>query len=93
MLDIGPEKILFLAAIAVIFVGPKKMPELARTVGRALRELRRVEGDVRSDLHKALTFIESPGKDPDGPPAGVEVPRAEAHSVIETAEELEPGPD
>ena len=91
MLDFGPEKILFLAAIALVFVGPKKMPELARSVGRALREIRRVEGGVRADLQKALNFTEDSTEDSARPSAGGGISRTETHSVVDGGEG--PAPD
>jgi sec-independent protein translocase protein TatB len=46
MFDIGFSEMLLLAAIALIAIGPKQLPEVARTVGRLLNELRRATGDL-----------------------------------------------
>lgn len=42
----NPLHLAFIAAIALIVLGPKRMPELARTIGNGLRELREaISGD------------------------------------------------
>lgn len=46
MFDIGFSEMLLLAAIALIAIGPKQLPEVARTVGRMLNELKRATGDL-----------------------------------------------
>lgn len=41
----GPELIVIVVA-AVIILGPERLPEVMRTVGRLLREVRRLTGDL-----------------------------------------------
>lgn len=41
MLGLSISEILFLAVLALIVIGPKQLPEVARTIGRLLNELRR----------------------------------------------------
>jgi Tat protein translocase TatB subunit len=47
MLNIGPPELIVILVIALVVVGPQRLPELARTLGRGLRELRKVQDDVR----------------------------------------------
>ena len=47
MLNVGPLELLVVVAVALIVVGPERLPELARSVGRALRQLRQVQDEVR----------------------------------------------
>jgi sec-independent protein translocase protein TatB len=47
MLNVGPLELLVVLAVALIVVGPERLPELARSVGRALRQLREVQDEVR----------------------------------------------
>ena len=58
MLNIGPQELLVIFAIALLVVGPSRLPELGRTLGRALRELRRAQEEVQSTLRTAMN--ESP---------------------------------
>jgi TatA/E family protein of Tat protein translocase len=54
MLNIGPQELLVILAIALLVVGPSRLPELGRTLGKALRELRRAQEEVQSTLRTAL---------------------------------------
>ena len=38
MLDIGLSELLIILAVALIVLGPKKLPELARAVGKSVKE-------------------------------------------------------
>ena len=46
MLDIGFGELILIAAIALIAIGPKQLPEVARVIGRLLNELRRATGEL-----------------------------------------------
>lgn len=50
MLDIGLSELLVILVVALIVLGPKKLPELARSLGRGLAELRRTSEDLRRSL-------------------------------------------
>jgi TatA/E family protein of Tat protein translocase len=50
---LSPPEILVVAAIALIVFGPQKLPEIARTLGRAMSELRRMAAEVRSEFDLA----------------------------------------
>ncbi|HEY2283889.1 MAG TPA: twin-arginine translocase TatA/TatE family subunit [Solirubrobacteraceae bacterium] len=41
----NPVHLLFIAAVALIVLGPKRLPELARSLGKGIRELRESIGD------------------------------------------------
>lgn len=47
MLNIGPQELLLVLLVALIVVGPSRLPELGRTIGRALNEFRRMQDEVR----------------------------------------------
>lgn len=42
----NPLHLLFIAAFALIFLGPKRLPELARAMGRGVREFREALGQA-----------------------------------------------
>jgi sec-independent protein translocase protein TatB len=47
MLNVGPLELLVVLAVALVVVGPERLPELARSVGRVLRQFREVQDEVR----------------------------------------------
>ena len=50
MLDLGLSELLIILAVALIVLGPKKLPEIARTLGRSLAEVRRASDDLRRSI-------------------------------------------
>jgi Tat protein translocase TatB subunit len=47
MLNIGPQELILVLIIGLIVVGPKRLPELSRQIGRGLREFRKLQDDVK----------------------------------------------
>ena len=54
MPQIGPLEIIVVAAIALIVFGPQKLPEIARTIGRFMSEMRRMASDVKAEFDAGL---------------------------------------
>jgi Tat protein translocase TatB subunit len=54
MLNVGPLELLVVLAVALIVVGPERLPELARSVGRALRQFREVQDEVRDMVSSGM---------------------------------------
>ena len=50
MFGIGAQEMVFLAIIALLVFGPKRLPELARTLGKGMAEFRRASADLRGAL-------------------------------------------
>jgi sec-independent protein translocase protein TatB len=50
MLGIGMQEIIIILVVALIVIGPKKLPDLARALGRALAEFRRAADNLKEDL-------------------------------------------
>ncbi|MBW2652632.1 MAG: twin-arginine translocase TatA/TatE family subunit, partial [Deltaproteobacteria bacterium] len=46
MLGIGMQEIIIILVVALIVIGPKKLPDLAKALGRALGEFRRAADDL-----------------------------------------------
>ena len=55
MLDISPEKLLVVVAIALAVLGPEGIPRLARGLAKARTEIRRITADVPPDAMQVLT--------------------------------------
>jgi len=73
----GPDLIVILLIVLVLF-GAKKLPELARGMGQAVKEFQKAKDEFSDELHKAGT---TDPKTPDVRQAQATVPRIEAAPV------------
>ena len=70
MFGIGMQELLIVLVIALIILGPKKLPEMARTLGRAFAELQRATQDLRSSVDfDDATDDPDPYEEPEEEPA------------------------
>jgi Tat protein translocase TatB subunit len=58
MFGIGMPELLLLLAIALIVVGPKKLPELARALGRGFAEFKKATNELKESLETNTDFSE-----------------------------------
>ena len=63
MFNIGPTELIVILIVALIVFGPKRLPEIGRTLGRSLQEFRRASNDLRQELEQGL---EPPTATPNG---------------------------
>lgn len=70
MFGMGMQELLLILAIALIVLGPKKLPEIARTLGRGLSEFRRATSGLKEsiDLEKYVEEVEGTPKAEKGTP-------------------------
>ena len=54
MFDIGFSELVAVGLIALIVLGPKRLPEVARTAGRWMGQLRRFISDVKQDIDREV---------------------------------------
>ena len=54
MFDIGFEKIAVIGAIALVFLGPEKLPRVARTIGTLLGKAQRYVADVKAEVNRSI---------------------------------------
>ncbi len=74
--SLGLPEILFILVLALLVFGPRRLPEIGRTIGRALGEFRRATHDLKRSIDTELTVDEVRGRDaarpaqaPPAPPA------------------------
>jgi TatA/E family protein of Tat protein translocase len=58
MFNIGLPELLIIAAIALIVFGPNKLPELAKSFGRAMREFRKATEEVKESFEAETKDLE-----------------------------------
>lgn len=57
---LGVPELIFIFVLALLIFGPKRLPELGRTVGRALGEFRRATSDLKSSFDTELALEDEP---------------------------------
>ena len=58
MFGIGLPEMIIIAIVALIFIGPDKLPGVLRSIGKGLVELKRATSDVRSTVQEEMQKIE-----------------------------------
>jgi Tat protein translocase TatB subunit len=54
MFGIGTQELILILLVAFIFLGPKKLPEIARSLGKAVREFRKASAELREEVEKEI---------------------------------------
>ena len=67
--NLGFSEMLVIAVLVLIFFGPRRMPEIGRAVGRALREFRRGLNEIQRELQEAERAASVDLDKPDKPEA------------------------
>ncbi|OPY68535.1 MAG: Sec-independent protein translocase protein TatB [Syntrophorhabdaceae bacterium PtaU1.Bin034] len=65
MFGIGLPELIIIIVVALLVVGPKKLPELARSLGKAMGEFRRMADDVKETLETEM-HVEETGEEVKG---------------------------
>lgn len=58
MIDLGVSKIALIGAVALIVIGPEKLPRLARTIGTMLGKAQRYVADVKQEVSRSMELDE-----------------------------------
>ncbi len=67
MFGIGMTELLVIMAVALVVFGPKRLPELARSMGKALGEFRQASTDLRQTLSETPPPVPGPAESPGAP--------------------------
>lgn len=63
MFGIGPTELIVILVIALLVLGPKRLPELAAGLGKGLAEFRRATADINAELDQARRSVEEPARE------------------------------
>lgn len=77
-MNFGPAEMLVVGTLALLIFGPQRLPEIARTIGKALREFKKATSDLTDELKAGMDDIQPIKPEP--------------HVAKGTVEELRPGP-
>lgn len=58
MIDLGLSKMALIGAVALIVIGPEKLPKVARTVGTLLGKAQRYVADVKAEVNRSMELDE-----------------------------------
>lgn len=78
MFGIGSTELLVILIVALLVLGPKNLPKIAHTLGKALGEFRRVSTDFQRTLNTEIAFEEDAEKHKKAADATVATPTATA---------------
>lgn len=66
--NIGFPELVMILAVALIVFGPRKLPEIGRSIGRAMGEFRRASHDLKSSLDDDINTEKGARPTPKEPP-------------------------
>ena len=99
--SLGLPELLFIFVLALLIFGPKKLPEIGRTLGKGMSEFKKASNELKRSLNAEMALEENPTppqirrvENPDGPaqPAPVITPRPAEMSVPSDPFASEPAP-
>ena len=92
--SIGMPELLIIFVIALIIFGPRKLPELGRSLGKSLGEFKRASNDLRNTLEEEIHVEEHTRREPPAPARAaappVEDPQHEDEIHVEEQTRTEP---
>ena len=80
MFNIGPLELMVILVIALLVVGPHRLPEVGRSIGRGIREFRKAQDEVQKTIQSALN---EPASTARPAPRADAAPRPEGKTVTD----------
>ncbi|WP_396624036.1 TatA/E family twin arginine-targeting protein translocase [Luteitalea sp.] len=88
--SLGMPELVIIFVIALIVFGPRKLPELGKSLGKSLAEFKRASNELRNSLEEEIRVEEEKERTPKAAPAAAAVPAAVAAPVVDG--ETQPSP-
>jgi len=85
MFGIGVQELIIIAIIALLVVGPKKLPDLAKTLGKGFRDFKNATEGITEDLKQTMKSDDKPDDKPKDD--------ASKDSLLLTNDQEKPKPD
>ena len=70
MFGIGFQEMLVILVVVLIFFGPKRLPDLAKSLGKGIAEFKKASEEVRKGIDEAVRETDNEETDTDYPPPG-----------------------
>ena len=89
MIDFGFDKIALIGAVALIVIGPERLPRVARTVGHLLGKAQRYVADVKAEVNRSIELDELKKMKSTFEDAARDVEQTVGNEIRETSAELD----
>src|SRR5688500_3802034 len=93
MIDFGFDKIALIGAVALIVIGPERLPRVARTVGHLLGKAQRYVADVKAEVNRSIELEELKNIKTRFEDAARDVEQSVSNEIRQTGAELHKGWD
>ena len=88
MIDFGFDKLALIGAVALIVIGPEKLPRVARTVGTLIGKAQRYVADVKAEVNRSIELDELKKMKTEFEDAARNVERTVSSEIQQTASDL-----
>ena len=89
MIDFGFDKIALIGAVALIVIGPEKLPRVARTVGHLLGKAQRYVADVKAEVNRSIELEDLKKMKGEFEDAARNVEQSVSNEIHQTAADLD----
>src|ERR1700709_1620551 len=88
MIDCGFDKIALIGAVALIVIGPEKLPRVARTVGHLVGKAQRYVADVKAEVNRSIELEDLKKIKTEFEDAARNVHQSVSHEINQTSADL-----
>lgn len=89
MIDFGFDKIALIGAVALIVIGPEKLPRVARTVGHLIGKAQRYVADVKAEVNRSIELEDLKKMKTEFEDAARHVEKSVSQHIHETSTDLQ----